>query len=161
MPRRRKTRGRVFSVRQSRPKDKQIQTVALAVSGGTRSDLTLATITFPGTIAGLMWDLGGGAPTGGFCNAIWIISVIRQGLAPSQINLASGNMIQPEQNVMAWGCVSMDTAAAAGTSVWRETGRTKSMRKLMGGDILNLSCRAIGAGVAFTLFGAVQFFILS
>ncbi len=141
-----------------RPIDKQIINVAQTVDA-SQAQTTLFTFTFPGTVTGLMVDLSfiqdAGTGTGAYS---WVIVALREGTTLSTISLTNaGSLYQPEQNVMMWG---------RGTSI-RSTGdnavrnysqRTKTMRKMMGGDTLVFASLGEATNTHF-LNGAVQFFI--
>jgi len=162
MPRRRKGRGRVFSVRQSRPKDKQIFCFNQVILGVTQTNYVCYTISFPGTVAGLLWDFRCGFGTVTPQIFYWCVQICRQNINIPVINTAGNgaSFITPEQNVMAFGAMTTGVVSA-GNDHDMSQGRTKSMRKLMGGDRLILSVAGLAAGTNGSFLGMLQWFILS
>lgn len=132
------------------------------MTGNGQNNTVLYTFTFPGTVAGLMWDFRFGQSTLLAEALVWAIHVVRDGIVAPTINSAADNtpLYQPEQNVLAWGAMNLDRTTT-GDDTDSSTGRTKTMRKLMGGDTLQLAVRMSLAGSNATFYGAVQFFILS
>lgn len=73
--------------------------------------------------------------------------------------------IQPEQQVLASGIITINSSQQASDFIMRDQGSTKTMRKLKVGDKLvltyNTVTAAIGAGGQTKIIGTVQFFFKS
>jgi len=124
-----------FSRRATRPIDKEIIGINTLVNS-TVGVLSLRTATFPGTVVGLRWNFtvrNVSQVADQFVR--WAIVLLKEGEV--QGNLSSGNggaFYQPEQNVMAFGSVTVLSATSASDRVYIFISSTKSMRKMMGGD---------------------------
>ncbi len=140
-----------------RPVDKLLIGILKTGVDATQVVITLTTVTFPCTIVGLRWDMGvtcdGGTAPGVFN---WVIVVIKDGNVVGNLQASDGNdFYTPEQNVMAFGSSKISRADQGGTRVW--SGNTKTMRKMMGGDILQFVCQG-SATTTTTVQGCIQFF---
>ncbi len=145
-----RTGGRV-----KRPVDKAIINVTKAAVAGSQVSTTLFTTTFPCTIVGLRWTITfmQDAGTGGtFIN--WAIIILRDGQTADTLATSDGSTLyNPEQDVMTFGVIQIDN----NTETKDNTGETKTMRKMQGGDKLEF----IAIGVAtntVTIRGTIQFF---
>lgn len=144
---------RTFSAK--RPIDKAIISIANTAVTGTQVVTTLATITFPCTIVGLLWDISAGTSAGSSNGtAAWAIIVVRDGEAANTIALSNASTFYaPEQNVMAFGYTVLNT----GQQAIHWNGKSKTGRKMMGGDLLQLII--VGEDTNTAEFrGAIQFF---
>ena len=119
----------------------------------------LYTVTFPGTITGLRWDLAGTQFAGaGIGRVTWAIVVAREGLGVDTLGIADGNTIyNPEQNCLAFGTFMPGTDANSLHSM----GSTKTMRKLMGGDTIQFLSLGNSGTNTLDVAGTIQFFIKS
>lgn len=157
-PNKKRRFSQVVSVSQRRPVDKLIVYVNQTVSNTTNTT-TLTTATFPETITGIRWSLTFRGVTNAN-NLVWTIVRIKQSIPASAIALSTGTSVQnPEQETIAFGVAAVTIATdAAGPSIMHVEGSTKSMRKLMGGDILAFQCNGNTAAAATDVRGAIQFF---
>lgn len=143
-----------------RPIDKQLLWVEKSAFGTTKVSTNLYVPTVPCTITGLRWALNfKNLLTTGSIQYIWMIHVLRGGSSTPEISQSDGsNIAGDEREVMAWGVgILADADIGAGPQVMKDEGSTKTMRKMMPGDILEIvfDCdTASGADVA----GIVQFF---
>lgn len=140
--------------------DKRVKSIGYANVGGSQQNAILLTATFPCTIVGLRWDLSFMQSAGsGYGSYGWLIGVNREGLTIDTI--ATGliaNFYNPEENIIVWG-VGMGHLGvnAESNAPTVNTGSTKSMRKLQGGDELFFAI--VGAATnTTTVHGAIQFF---
>ncbi len=156
MSKRRRTQAGFIVPRTKRPIDKNLIVVAFTGITGTQQNSTIFTATFPCTITGIRWsfDAFADAGTATALNA-WCIQVVKDGLAAQTMALSGGSdFITPETQIVAFGAGL--TQGDQGSARTYE-GSTKTMRKMMGGDLLVFS--AIGQATNTTrLFGVVQFF---
>lgn len=146
-------------VRARRPIDKELKTVLQSITNSATTT-TLKTVTFPGTVVGLRWNLS-------FVNIItttdpvvaWAIVLIQDGESANTPSLSDGaDFYTPEQNVLAHGITFLaDKDATTGPSVVNFEGSTRAMRKMKQGDVLQLVGMGNTANCA-TLMGVVQFF---
>jgi len=142
-----------FQVSQKRPIDKSLIYVAKSsVTAQVSTDLVTA--TFPCTITGLRWNIENKSASS---TAIWAIILVKDGNSANTMAFSDGaTMYEPEQNVLAWGVISVGTDNGGEPA---QIGTTKSMRKLMGGDKLVFITAAV-AGTA-DITGGIQFFCKS
>ena len=149
--RRRTTRGH------TRPIDKGLVSILDAVGGQTST--VIKTATFPCTFLGLRWSLSFKAAVAESPIVYWAIVHIREGYTASTMVLTDGAVFYaPEQNVLAYGVAHvMDSDAGTGPAIERFDGNTKTMRKLMVGDRVEL-INVSSTGTAIELRGVVQFF---
>lgn len=150
----------VRTVRARRPIDKLIINVAKSV-GTTQLSTTLLTATFPCTVTGLRWQFVVAAPTTGTARLRWVIVRVKQSVVASTMASSdASSLYDPEQEVIAWGVTQVaDLDAGTGPAIQIMMGDTKSMRKLMGGDTIQVLCVSTAAATAFN--GIVQFFCKS
>ncbi len=156
MSKRRRTQTGFIVPRTKRPIDKNLKVVAFTGIDATQQNVTVFTATFPCTITGIRWNFDALADAGtasGGCT--WVLQVVKDGLAAQAISTSGGaDLITPEVNIVAFG--SALTTGDTGSSK-NFDGSTKTMRKMMGGDLLIFS--AVGQATNTTrIFGAVQFF---
>ncbi len=146
--------------RTKRPIDKNIISINQTL-GTTQVQTTLKTITFPATIVGIRWELAFVNTSTADNNTVsWAIIVIRQGNTANTMSISNGgDFYTPEKEVLAYGVVSLaDNSAGDGPRLVNASGQTKTMRRMMGGDILafvQLSTLAASG----TAKGAIQFFL--
>ncbi len=142
-----------------RPVDKELIFVAQTATTSNVAT-TLKTTTFPCTIVGLRWSLQ-------FLSALstsdstvsWIIVLVKDGNTANTISQSNGaDMYTPEQNVMAFGQITVrDNDVGTGPAIMSAVGNTKTMRKMMQGDVLQFV--TISSQVnSCTIRGTVQFF---
>jgi len=140
-----------------RPVDKLLVCISLPTLVASQQAVTLVTATFPCTIVGLRWDLkfitGAGTGPGSFAAAIVIV---RDGNSASTLSIGNAaTLYQPEQDVLFFAR-GLNALLASGDHS-HYNGTTKTMRKMMGGDKLQLI--AFGEATNSTaLEGCVQFF---
>ncbi len=143
-----------------RPIDKNIKIINIVI-GSSTSIQALVVATFPCTIVGLRWEVSYTNDTANTSQFVrWAIVLLRDGeLAGSLGSGNLGTLYTPEQNVMAFG--AMIITGNSFSEVGRhESGSTKTMRKLMGGDkIVFLAAGTSANGASVT--GAIQFFCKS
>ncbi len=131
--------------------------VALGSIVAAQQTTTLVTITLPGTMQGLRWELSGLRDAGtGVSTLRWAIVRVQQGHSVSTLATSDGSTLyQPEQEVLTFG-VGTGTSNASTPQTY--SGVTKTMRKMRAGDTLVLA--AIGEATnAWRLTGTVQFFM--
>ncbi len=119
---------------------------------------SLHTATFPCTIVGLRWDFSIRSITAANDNVTWILCIVRNGVTANTISQSNGADIwTPEQDIMAFGNMSVLSTAAESSEAFHIQGTTKTMRKIQPGDILAfISFGSIVNGAIVQ--GAVQFF---
>ncbi len=158
MSKRRRTGTTTFVVPRTtkRPIDKNLKSVAFTTINASQQNVTLFTATFPCTLTGIRWSFDAKADAGTATGLhSWVLQVVRDGLAPQTMAISSGaDFITPEGNIVAFG--SGLSVGDQGPSKSYD-GNTKTMRKMMGGDLLVFS--ALGQATNTTrIFGVVQFF---
>jgi len=116
------------------------------------------TATFPCTIVGLRWDFGARTLTAANMNITWVIVIVRDGVTANTISQSNGADIwTPEQDIMAFGNVSLMGTGADSGEAFHVQGTTKTMRKIQPGDILAfISFGDVANGGQIN--GAIQFF---
>lgn len=139
-----------------RPIDKNLKAVNLATSGGQDND-TLFTVTYPATVTGIRWSLAAQSTDGvAQSNIYWALVVVKDGEAPKTLAFTgAASFYSPEQHVLAFGCMQLGPSNTS--SYQLSEGHTKTMRKLAGGDTLEIIA-ASETGSA-SLKGVVQFFM--
>lgn len=159
MSSRKRTRqsGVPFREGPSRPIDKELKAIQKTV-GSSNTSTTLKTTTFPCTLLGIRWVLNGiNTDTAANQHLYWAIVVVRDGNSVATIGTGDGSdFYTPEQNVLSFGVLAMNDADATGPVVAEDKGSTKTMRKLMGGDTVELVLR--GTSASTTVRGVIQFF---
>ncbi len=135
--------------------DKKIIFVQKATIDATQETTILITATIPCTITGMRWSIDffqdGGA---GDASVVWAIVINRDGNAANTLaQTDAASVYDPEQNVMAFG-----TAAVINSLHTVHTeGSTKTMRKLMIGDVITFLVKGVATNT-MGVRGAVQFF---
>jgi cell division protein FtsI/penicillin-binding protein 2 len=160
--------GKVVQVSQKRPIDKSLKNVQLTINSSGQAQVDLITATFPCTILGLRWDFTsfqvGQAASDSTYVAKWAIVIIRDGLTADTLGVSSGDLYNPEQNVLAFGDHSQYVSASSLQlfDPTKNMGSTKTMRKLMGGDKIAIVANGgSDANADLALRGTVQFFCKS
>lgn len=140
------------------PIDKLLIGVLKAGVDANQVTTTLVTVTFPCTIVGLRWSLGVIQDAGtGQGDHMWAIVLVRDGQAAGNLSVAdAANLYTPEQNVMAFG-VGNSTLGTTVNSKQHYEGSTKTMRKMMGGDLLVFVCQGVATNTS-SFTGCIQFF---
>lgn len=153
-------RVRPRMVRSVRPIDKSIVNVVKTL-GTTQLATVLITATFPCTITGLRWEVNATAPTAGSATVRWAIVRVKDGVVVSVMAFSdASSLYDPEQEVITWGLLkAADLDAGTGPAIALSKGDTKSMRKLAGGDTIQMICVSTVAGTPFNAI--VQFFCKS
>ncbi len=138
-----------------RPVDKNLIAIQQTGLDATDQTTTLVTVTFPCTIVGLRWDFSVMQTAGtGICTYHWCIVILRDGLVQPTIAVSDGaTFYNPEQDVMAFGCTSIDNNVQSKQYL----GSTKTMRKMMGGDKLVFVSKGIATNTS-RVDGVIQFF---
>ncbi len=127
--------GRVFA--HKRPVDKAIIIVNKDAVDANNANTVLVTATFPCTVVGLRWDLSFFADAGtAITDVRWAIILVKEGNTTGASSDTDGATFRdPEQNVIVWGFTMLAPGDGnQGPRIF--SGDTKSMRKLMGGDVL-------------------------
>ncbi len=148
--------------RGSRPIDKELKVISQTATNSVVAT-TLKSTTFPCTVVGLRWSFTQQiAIVSGDADLWWAIIVVRDGRAASTPSTSDGaDFYTPEQDVLAFGHgVVRESDISQGPGTRGFEGVTKTMRKLMGGDLLQfitISSTAISCNVN----GVIQFFCKS
>lgn len=123
---------------------------------------TLYTVTYPGTVVGLRWDLATLSLTTAPAYLLWAIVVVHEGQNATALSGSdTGNFYTPEADILAFGVMRVsNTDSTAGPIADKDMGSTKTMRKLKGGDTLQL-IQLCSVANGMSLQGVVQFFIKS
>ncbi len=156
MKRRRTSRGFVVA---KRPIDKDLIVVTKDNLGASQTVQTLKTTTFPCTLTGLRWsiDIGGDGGTG-LARTHWAIVIVRDGNTANTITTTGeSTFYEPEQDVLAFG------VALTQADLWDPKhfdGATKTMRKLMDGDLVQFLMLGEATNTS-KVAGVVQFFCKS
>ncbi len=146
----------------ARPIDKDLIVVNQAVTT-TQVVTTLKTTTFPCTIVGIRWDLSVLSIIGtGNSVTAWAIVVVRDGDAAQTLALSNGaSFYEPEESCLAFGLTHVvDNDIGGGPNSFHFSGSTKTMRKLKGGDLVQLISLS-SVAVSSELDGVVQYFCKS
>lgn len=158
--RQRTTTGGAFVVRGGgkRPIDKQLIVINDSMTAGTQESTTLTTATFPCTVTGIRWDISATSTISGLTQVWWAIVLVKDGNSANNFATSDGSSFyQPEQNVLAFGvAICGDADGNSGNLQQRMEGSTKTMRKLMAGDKLQVVYVATNFDASLT--GIVQFF---
>ncbi len=138
-----------------RPIDKAIIAIQVAGTGDTQVPTVLATIAFPCTLTGLRWGMtftqDAGTATAFF---YWAIVINRDGVTISQIATSNGSTFyKPESNCLVWGNGTIENNISTDDYI----GSTKTMRKLMVGDTLQLIVKGSATNTT-RCDGIIQFF---
>ncbi len=147
-------------VRHARPIDKQLKVVAQTLSSAAQTATTLFTVTFPCTIVGLRWDVSiQGLITASDHLNRWAIVVVRDGNSANTMSASNAaDFYTPEQDVLAFGVGwTIDRDIGSGPSSITTSGSTKTMRKLMAGDTVQMIglCSAVAGS---HMDAIIQFF---
>lgn len=162
MKRRRIERATTFRGLPKRPINKSLITIYKTISDATQVNTTLATITYPGTITGLRWDLSvfQSDTAASDCRAIWAIVVCREGQSASTLALGdAATTYSPEDQLLTFGTVGIGYETAQYQNPQYYSGSTKTMRKLQGGDTVLFIMKTSGADADLNVMGVIQFFI--
>lgn len=117
---------------------------------------TLFTATFPCTIVGIRWNISILNAHAQIDKLAWALVVIRQGDTAGTLSLGDDtNLYTPEVNCLTYGVYEL---AANTIAIGKDIeGSTKTMRKMMGGDILALVINGdVNASTEMT--AVIQFF---
>ncbi len=150
--------GVVFR-KSTRPIDKRLIFISKSVTGVTQVATNLLTVTIPCTITGLRWNISVlNQLSTSSIDCHWAIVVIRDGLAASIMAFSDGaEFYTPEANVLAFGTVILSKVDTVGSRNHLFEGVTKTMRKMMGGDVLEFIVTSSN-GVSLNVRGIVQYF---
>jgi len=150
----------VIQTSTKRPIDKSLINVTKTAIADNQVTTTLATATFPGTVTGIRWSIAAIADNAGDNVLYWCIVRVKDGIAVSTIATSDGStLFEPEQEVLAFGVIPVQQGdATAGPVNHLVEGSTKSMRKLMGGDLLVFVVKGITGGNSTILRATIQFF---
>ncbi len=145
--------------RANRPIDKKLISILKTATGTSQVATTLLTTTIPCTITGIRWTLGFNSLVAtGPINARWAIIVVRDGLSATTVGgTDGGDFYTPESDVLSFGSHLLGETDTAGPQVINIDGTTKTMRKMMAGDLLIFTVVSDTAASLQTV-GAVQFF---
>lgn len=140
-----------------RPVDKALIAITHVGLAAAQLTTTLVTVTFPCTIVGLRWDITTIATAGTAAPKFhWAIVKVQDGNTVKTLGTGNGGTLYaPEQNVMAFGATVVAPSDQAGSM--RYEGSTKTMRKMMGGDVLMFICLGEATNTQ-EVRGAIQFF---
>ncbi len=141
----------------------KIQTIYSATTVGTnQTDLTLMTVVDPVTVGGFIWEFDSSSqvdPAAGPGLSTWAIVINREGVTVGTLGIASGSApYQPEENVIVAGCINVGEAAPATLTVIKTKGRSKTMRKLKGGDTVHMIQRGFVGTQSVTTCGVITYF---
>ncbi len=156
----RRKRARTTVARARRPIDKDLIVVQKTITAAQQTT-TLKTTTFPCTVVGIRWELMATCIVAGQSTLTWAIVLVKDGEAANTMSITdAATFYAPEQNVLAFGVANF-----AGTTIGDVTpatwqGSTKTMRKLMGGDVLQLLVDGTFATQG-SFLGVIQFFCKS
>ncbi len=145
--------------RANRPIDKKLISVLKSSTGTAQVATVLLTTTIPCTITGLRWTIGyNNLVATGPINVRWGIIVVRDGLAANTLSgTDGGDFYTPESDMLAFGSHLIGETDTAGPQVINVEGSTKTMRKMMAGDLLTFIVVSDTAASLQTA-GTVQFF---
>ncbi len=158
----RRKRARTQVARARRPIDKDLITIRKTITA-SQQVTTLKTTTFPCTVVGIRWELTASSIIATTpVEVIWAIVLVKDGnSANTMATTDAGTFYSPEQNVLAFGVAQMpDVDIGGGPIVHTWSGNTKTMRKLIGGDLLQLIVDGTQAAQG-TFLGIIQFFCKS
>ena len=136
--------------------------IALTPVGTAQEDLLLYTVVDPVTVGGFIWGINTSAvvdPASGPALVTWAIIVSREGITVGTLGIGNGSDVYtPGENVIVGGMFNVGDIAL-GTSVSHEhSGKTKTMRKLKGGDTVHFIARGVVATQQVTASGVITFF---
>lgn len=139
--------------------DKKLIYVTQTALAGSQAAANLITATFPATVVGLRWSLSAVQDGGTGVGSInWCIVKVPDGYnAGTMATSNAAEFYTPESMVLAFG-VGNSNAATSGSIQF--DGSTKTMRKIMGGDIISFLCVS-SATNTYTIQGVIQFFTKS
>ncbi len=142
--------------RARRPIDKKLVAVLKAGVDATDVSTTLVTITFPATIVGLRWSLNFAQAAGtGLASHYWAIVIVREGVTVDSLGVSdAASFFNPEENCLVFGAGNIIN----NTETLSYEGSTKTMRKMQGGDTLQLIIKGEATNTTDVL-GVVQFFL--
>ncbi len=157
----RRKRPRTTVARARRPIDKDLIAISKTI-GASQASTTLKTTTFPCTVVGIRWELSATCIVAAQAQFTWAIVLVKDGEAANTMSNADGaTFYAPEQNVLAFGVGNWaGTTVGDGSLSLQWSGNTKTMRKLMGGDVLQLIVDGNNATQG-NLLGVIQFFCKS
>ena len=141
-----------------RPIDKNLKYIKKTGVNATQVSTTLFTATFPCTVVGLRWSMDAYQDAGtGAANILWAVVIVRDGNSANNMGASdAADFYTPEQDVLAFGHGSMDNNVD--TQHWE--GTTKTMRKFMGGDVLQFITLGANTNTS-NVQGIIQFFCKS
>lgn len=140
---------RARSSRMRRPIDKANKNIVLTNAVTQQTVDLLDARTYPGTVTGLRWEFVFGPPAATNVGLSWAIVVVKDAAAPAASSLSLSNdaaIYQPEQMMLAGGIIDVQST----DNSLHISGKTKSMRKLMVGDILQFITKASQASGIIT-----------
>lgn len=146
-----------YTVKIKRPIDKQLFYMKGTGLDSTQDDRDFFTVTYPCTITGIRWEFNFVQDAGtGIAEGAWVLTINREsGNNPNTISLTNQTtMYAPEQDVLAWGTWAIDNNTQTVTT----SGTTKTMRKLMTGDVIWVSLKGVDTNTT-QYTGALQFFL--
>ena len=147
-----------------RPIDKSLVFILLNDVNATQQTAALSVGKTPCTIQGIRWSMlieGDAGTVGNDHDYAWAIILVRDGFTANTIantaNLAA--LYEPEQDVVAFGVGTSHSSSSAttGTVDANWAGKTKSMRKLKVGDVMQFAIRGI-ATETVRVRGCIQLF---
>lgn len=150
-------RSRRSFARTKRSKNKTLIGGQFTTNANTLNSSTLYTAVYPCTMAGMRWDMDfvrASIVSENNIQGQWAIYILKEGNVA--LELSPTTIMQPEQNVIAWGVMSLGTIDS-GVSKKSYMDKTKSMRKLQGGDKIMLAIKTVEA---VSCVWGVQFFTL-
>jgi len=141
--------------RSVRPIDKKLIAVNKDGTGSSQVVTTIITATFPCTVTGLRWSIDTAQDAGtGEAYFQWAIVLVKDGNAAATITQSdAGEFYTPEQNVLAFGTGAIDN----NSDTMHAEGNTKTMRKLMGGDLIQFIIKGVATNTVATR-GVIQIF---
>ena len=142
--------------------EKKQTNLAVTITGSAQDDTVLMTVVDPVTVGGFIWDLNSTAvtdPASGPGYAYWAIVVVREGVTVGTLGVANGSPpYQPEENCIVAAGVNVGDIGLGTAIGHQHQGRSKTMRKLKGGDTVHFIMRGSQATQVMTTIGVVTFF---
>lgn len=148
--------------RSARPINKEIVGIVNTASSAAQSEQQVWITTYPATIVGIRWEMSAISNIPSTNTSWWALVVVREGDTPNIAGLGPGTTLyKPEQDVMTWDIMTLaSNTSTAGPVTHHQSGSTKTMRRLQGGDKIVFITDA--DQVNATLYkGFFQFFIKS
>ena len=156
-----------YSNRSRRPIDKALVTVSKTGLASTQVSTDILAPNGACTVTGIRWSFNAWAEAAGSAgaNLLWSIVHVPDGYSASSMSATDAtNFYEPEQNVLAFGAISVSTSASItgdGVSPTPIEGSTKTMRKMKSGDkIIFIAVPLTPGAETLAIRGVVQAFCM-